>query len=238
MPRNTDISDVVFAPLTDSAASDQTDQSLAERAYSAIRDAIVEGTLASGAAISERSLAAALGVSIQPVREALRRLDAEGLVETRPRSGTRVARLDDETLRETGLARAALEAVAAALAARRATEAELAGLERRLGAVVQATRLGDPQRIAAANDAFHQAIHAASGSLWINRALHSLRAYDHISRARLLSPLEEQGRALAEHAEVFDAIRARDATRAEAAMRAHTLRSLDAAFPDEAPHDP
>ena len=89
---------------------------LADRAYERLREALVEGTLPPGAKLSERGLAQALGVSAQPVREALRRLEGEGMVETRPRSGSFVAALDTARLVEMGRIRAALEGAAAGLA--------------------------------------------------------------------------------------------------------------------------
>ena len=91
--------------------------SLAERAYRRLRDAIVQGALAAGSRISERSLATALGISAQPVREALRRLEQDGMVVTLPRRGTVVAEFGPDRQAEMGRIRAALEGAAAALAA-------------------------------------------------------------------------------------------------------------------------
>ena len=88
--------------------------SLTERAYRRLRDSIADGTLPAGSRISERSLAGALGISAQPVREALRRLAAAGIVLTLPRRGTVVAEFGPERLAEMGRIRAALEGVAAA----------------------------------------------------------------------------------------------------------------------------
>ena len=113
--------------------------SLGERAYRRLRDSIVQGTLSAGSRISERSLASALGISAQPVREALRRLEQDGLVVTLPRRGTIVAEFGLERLAELGRIRAALEGVAAALAAERMTGEDLASL----GEVVRGMRDGD-----------------------------------------------------------------------------------------------
>jgi DNA-binding GntR family transcriptional regulator len=215
----------LLSPLAQEAPS------LAERAYERLRDAIVDGALASGAKLSERSLAAALGISAQPIREALRRLEGEGLVETRPRSGTFVARLDDGRLYEMGYLRAVLEGASAGLAARLASPDEIAALRARLDAIAAATRLGDVAGLANANDAFHVLLHALTRNVFLIRSLQTLRAYYHVGSARVLADRAEMNRALEEHSTIVDAVAAGDAERAEAAMRAHALRSLAVALP-------
>jgi len=216
-----------LAPLL----SDDT-PSLADRAYERLREAIVDGTLPAGRKLSERSLAAALAISAQPIREALRRLEGEGMVESRPRSGTFVAALDRARLIEMGRIRAALEGVAAALVARDAAPEALGALRHRLEAIRAATERDDAVALAAANDSFHVALHAMTGNALLVRTLRALQAYHHISRMRVLAAREERGRAFAEHSAILDRIAAGDAPGAEALMRAHTLRSLRVAFPE------
>jgi DNA-binding GntR family transcriptional regulator len=218
------------APLRPVAAAEL--RSLSGRAHGRIRDAIVAGALAPGQRLSERGLAAMLDISAQPVREALRQLEAEGMVETRPRSGTYVADLSPARLVEIGLIRAALEGVAAALAATRAGPAARATLRLRLAAIEAATASDDRAALAAANAALHAALHDAAASPDIRRLLAGLRAYDHLTRARILAAAEEPARALAEHRAIVAAVCAGDAAAAEAAVRAHALRSLAMAFPD------
>lgn len=210
--------------------------SLADRAHARLREAIVEGLLAPGAKLSERRLAGALGVSAQPVRAALARLEAEGMVESRPRSGTFVANLDAARLAEMGRIRAALEAVAAALAARRAGPAEIAALRARLAAIEAITPHGDPAAdtaaLARANEAFHDTLHAITGNAFLIRSLQALNAYSYMGRPRILSRSDEPRLAQAEHAAILEAVAAGDAETAEARMRAHALRSLSLAYPE------
>jgi GntR family transcriptional regulator, rspAB operon transcriptional repressor len=97
---------------------------LAERAYSDIRDKILRGDLPVGAALSRRRLAAELEVSVPPVTEALQRLEAEGLVESQPRAGTRVRVPTRVDVEERYLLREALEVQSARLFAERATQVE------------------------------------------------------------------------------------------------------------------
>src|SRR5690242_20879680 len=106
----------MLQPLTVSETA-----SLADRVYDRLRQAIIAGDLASGQPVSERSLAGTLGVSVAPVRDALQRLERDGLVVSSPRRATVVADFSRERLREMGLIRVALEAAAAAIAATKAT---------------------------------------------------------------------------------------------------------------------
>lgn len=201
--------------------------SLGERAYRRLRESIVQGALPAGRRISERSLASALGISAQPVREALRRLEQDGMVVTLPRRGTVVAEVGPAQLAELGRIRAALEGVAAALAAERLDEADLAAL----AAIVRRMRAGtdaaDTEALAEANEEFHALIHRASGNLFLIRSLASLRAYDHLGRQRAVgSTPRDLPRALAEHRAILAALRRHDPALAEARMRQHVLRSL------------
>jgi DNA-binding GntR family transcriptional regulator len=207
--------------------------SLAELAYERLRAAIVDGTLAPGAKLSERTLAATLEISAQPVREALRRLEGEGMVETKPRSGTFVAQLDAQRLYEMGHIRAVLEGACAGFAARKAGPADMAALRARLKEIAAATRRGDPAALAAANDAFHTTLHAISGNAFLARSLQALRAYFHIGSNKVLADRDQARQALEEHAEIIAAVADKDAERAESLMRAHTLRSLAFAFPQQ-----
>jgi DNA-binding GntR family transcriptional regulator len=98
--------------------------SLAEQAYLDIRDKILKGELPVGFALSRRKLAAELHVSVPPVSEALQRLESEGLVESKPRVGTRVRVPTPQDVEDRSLVREALETQAARLFAERATPAE------------------------------------------------------------------------------------------------------------------
>lgn len=206
---------------------------LADSVYERLVGGIVDGSLPPGGKLSERSIAAALGTSAQPVREALRRLEGEGLVETRPRSGSSVALMDTRRLAEMGRIRAVLEGAAADLAARHATPQDLQRLQQRLDAMREATDHGDTATLRLANEAFHTALHAIGDNPFLIRGLQALRAYDHIGRARVLASDDQPRQALAEHTAILAAIAARDPEGAERRMRVHTLRSLSVAFPEE-----
>jgi DNA-binding GntR family transcriptional regulator len=201
--------------------------SLGERAYRRLRDSIVQGMLPPGRKISERSLAHELGVSAQPVREALRRLEQDGMVVTLPRRGTVVAEVGPAQLGELGRIRAALEGVACALAAERMSAAEIAAIAAILPRMKAGTEASDTERLDEANEEFHAIIHRATGNLFLMRSLASLRAYDHLGRHRAVgSTPRDMPKALAEHRGIVAALKRRDPALAEARMRHHVLRSL------------
>lgn len=148
--------------------------SLRTRVYHALQDAIVSGALAPGARLRDQDLAAQLGVSRTPVREALQRLEDEGLVETAPRAATRVTTLDVRAAREAFPVVAALHALATRYAVPRLT---LGDLERMHAANADLAHLvATPDASAVfqalqADDRFHAALLAAADNLEIGRAL-------------------------------------------------------------------
>ncbi|MGC8881310.1 MAG: GntR family transcriptional regulator [Bryobacteraceae bacterium] len=111
-------------------AARDADDTLAQRAYRLVRERILKGTYPPGAALSRRRLASELGMSLLPVAEALQRLVNEGLLESRPRVGTRVRQPDREEIRDRYTLREALESQAARLFAERATRAQKAEILR------------------------------------------------------------------------------------------------------------
>jgi DNA-binding GntR family transcriptional regulator len=133
-----------------------------------------------------------------------------------------------------GRIRAVLEGTCAGFAARKAGPDDLAALRARLQAMVVATKRGNTEALAAANDSFHTALHAIAGNAFLTRSLQALRAYFHIGSSKVLPDAEQRRTALAEHTAIVEAIAAGDADQAEALMRAHTLRSLAVAFPQHA----
>ncbi|MBW6398142.1 GntR family transcriptional regulator [Roseomonas sp. HJA6] len=201
--------------------------SLGERAYRRLRESIVQGRLPAGRKISERSIAGELGISAQPVREALRRLEQDGMVVTLPRRGTVVAEMGPAQLGELGRIRAALEGVACALAAERMDAESLAAIAAVLKRMKSGTDAADHDTIDEANEEFHALIHRATGNLFLIRSLASLRAYDNLGRHRAVgSTPRDLPKALVEHRGIVAALKKRDPALAEARMRHHILRSL------------
>jgi DNA-binding GntR family transcriptional regulator len=194
---------------------------LRELAADRLRRAIIAGQFAGGDRLVERALCERLGVSRSVVREAIRYLEAEGLVENLPRVGPVVARLDWPQARQIYDIRRLLEAEAAAECARRADPGLCARLRAAVAAMAAAAAGGRPQQLLDATATFYEAIFRGAGHeiAWeIVQRLHS-----RISRLRALT-LSAADRTLAGHAHmerICAAICAGDAQAAVAAVHDH-----------------
>ncbi len=194
--------------------------------YATLREEILKGTYPPGSHLGEVDLARALGVSRTPVREALRRLGADGLIETEPNRGATVRSWDATQLEHLFAVRSMLEGYAAALAAQHASaaeRAELAELCDRMEAVARPGKRQDLTLLTTLNEEFHRAVHVASGNALVPGLVHGLiqvplvlRTFASYTPARLRQSMEE-------HRGILAAITAHDPAWAEAAMRNHVL---------------
>lgn len=206
-----------------------------EFAYRAVRERILDGRLPAGAVIQQRDLAITLGISTTPLREAMRRLSTEGLVDLGAHRDARVAALDPREARELLELRLALEPLAASLAAHRRTASELGTLRAAVAALrplPAAPGLAD----FLAHRAFHAAIHRAAGNALLATTLGGL--WDKADRYRRLAPGDSSpgDRAHAEHLLILDHIAAGDAGAAEQVVRRHVLASRGAGAAGEYVH--
>jgi DNA-binding GntR family transcriptional regulator len=197
--------------------------------YKAIRDAIVGGELRPGERIVEDRLCSELGVSRSPVREALRKLEGEGLVAILPRRGAVVTELSERDGVDLLEVREALEGLAARLAASRMTVAEVAELEQICARMGRAIAAGDDLALVEQNTKFHHAIIQASRNRWIGEFMAGVRAQ---TRRIYRSSIELPGRgpgSLREHTELVAALRKGDPQQAEDMARQHVRQALEAA---------
>jgi DNA-binding GntR family transcriptional regulator len=208
------------------------DETQADRAYTQIRDSILKGTLPVGVALSRRKLAAELHVSVPPVTEALQRLESEGLVESKPRVGTRVRIPTPREVEERSLLREALEAQAAALFAERATPAEKRELQRlgsrmdRLYAAAEKTP-GDRELMFSVNT-FHMALHLRIAECARCAPLHDAIEREQVLIFNWLYDTAVQRRELGSdfHSTLTAALTTGSPAAAQAAMRRHIRRGL------------
>lgn len=197
-----------------------------DHVHRAMRSAIISGRFETGQKINERSLAEQFGVSTTPIKEALRQLETEGLVETLPRRGV-VIRFSSSWAEEMILARAALESMIAHLAAKRVDQRGRVELLKIADLMKASTLSGDADGLLALNEAFHDHIHKSSQCGYLARLIERQQFYDaSIRRVIHLDPTERQ-KALEEHLAIAQAIAAGDADTAERAMRNHVVRSGD-----------
>jgi DNA-binding GntR family transcriptional regulator len=215
-------------------------RALVDKLASQLHARVLSGELPSGTRLRQKALAEEFGVSRTPVREALRKLQAGGLVELQPNRGAVVRGLSPREIRDAYEVRAALEALAAGLAAERVNRQQLKRLEHaqdEFRAALQGTitrRSGgrevserDVRRWAGANDEFHQTIHEASGNEVLAGTLAQLAQNFPRDLSRLVvsestAMLEANVR---EHEAILEALASHDATAAYERMRQHVTRA-------------
>jgi len=193
-----------------------------------LRQQIYEGALAPGRRLDENKVAAALGVSRTPVREALRQLAAQGLVEIRSRRGCFVTELTLQDQKDIFPIMARLEGWVAHEVARHATKEDLDRLGEMHAALERQAAAANVDRYWAANHVFHTALQDLVGNRVLQNLLGELRRKIGLFRQRSLRLPGRVDRSLAEHRALMKALRARDGTRAEAVMREHLMNQLDA----------
>lgn len=194
----------------------------AEAAYLVLRERILEGSLAPGSTINQERLAADLGLSITPLREALRRLEAEGLVALSAHKIVSVAPLTRQELRELCVTREQLDPLAATLAAGQATDQEV----RTIAALAAQPRPPDLRGRLAAHREFHLAIYAASHNKVLAGIL--VQLWDRTDRYRIivLRDRDFDHSTGTEHSEIAKAISARDGATVAGLMRHHVEEAL------------
>ena len=195
-----------------------------DRTYEAIRAAILERRFAVGSQLTEQDLALELGVSRTPVREALRRLGAEGLVEFTSSQRASVASWEQGDIGAMFSMRALIEGFVCAAAAQRITAEELArlhALASKIEAEAAARTEGFLERISGHNNAFHKLILEASGSDRFARILASIVDLPIVLRTFHLYTDEELRRSCRHHREIIDSFIAHDPDWARSVMEAH-----------------
>lgn len=200
-----------------SSAATKTDQ-----AYLRIRRRILNGELAPGMSLDQEAIAAALGLSTTPVREALRRLESERLVINRAHRDTVVAPLSLAALEEVYAVRLSLDPLAAGMAA---ASASAEAIEQIVGLSQESESDADAGVLFDLNRRLHRAVYAASGNQVLVEVLD--RLWDMSDRYRLIVLRDRGARsAQAEHHDIVHAVVERDADKAAELMREHVLQSL------------
>lgn len=204
-------------------------RTLAEKAFAMLHDAIIVGELRPGERLPIGDLAEAMHLSQMPIREALRRLDADGLVENIPHRGASVAGLTIEDLLEVYDARLLLELPAIESAARRFTAEDAREAAGSLARLEQATERGEKAQALSAHTAFHFGLYQASGKRWLPRLISPL--WDNAERYRVsalggsLGLFETRA---PEHRDLLEACTAHEPTRAADLLWNHLVKTANA----------
>jgi DNA-binding GntR family transcriptional regulator len=201
--RGDDVLDAVLGAPQDS-------RTMAEMVAQRLKMAIVDGQLPPGTPLRLAQVSARLGVSVMPVRDALRQLEAERLVEIRPRRGAVVTDLSIEDAEETYAVRVALEALAARHATERLTDADLDEIREAFDHMTDAQRSGDLRAFIEADHVFHHRLYQASQRDRLIRNISEL-----VDRSRRYAPITYRAwqpldAGIAAHRPILEAIEARD----------------------------
>lgn len=178
--------------------------------FQTLRQAILKGELKPGERLMEIALSQRLGVSRTPIREALRKLELEGLVVMIPRRGAQVANITEKDLNDVLEVRLALESLAIEKSCARITEEVLEQLtqaERTFEGMIPS---GDLVKLAEADEAFHEIINQASGNVRLIQVLNNLREQMYRYRLEYLKEEDSRKQLVEEHREMIKALRASD----------------------------
>jgi DNA-binding GntR family transcriptional regulator len=213
--------------------------SVAQLCYVALRRAILAMDVYDPAAdlrLDEKRLAAELGVSRTPVREALARLEADGLVEVLPRRGVRVVRKSKDEIVEMIVAWAALESMAARLGCERASDDELQSLRRLMSSFDPSGVRSHLDEYSAANLQFHSRIIELGHSQVIANMADGLLVHVRAIRRHTIGEADRPERSMVDHMHIIEALEGRDAELAERLVREHALnlaRHVERTWPYE-----
>lgn len=202
-------------------------RSLGQSVYENLKEAIVEGTLVSESRVVETRLAEALGISRTPVREAMHKLEREGLLRQDPKGGFYVIGLTRADIEEAFGIRSVLESYAARLATIRHQEGELAPLEEKLADYEVCLEQGRVDKLPSINTDFHDLLYGLSRSPKLVKMINDIRGQIFRFRQVILK-IEAMARVSnRDHRLMMVAIRARQTDRVEQLVREHILRGQD-----------
>lgn len=201
--------------------------SLRGQVYERIREDILAGKYPQNKELKETAIGAQLGVSRTPVREALRQLELEGLVNIIPNRGAYVNMITAKDVQDIYIIRPMLEGLCARWATENITKEQLDDLEETLCLSEYHTKKENYEKLFELDSQFHEQLYRASGSRILNHVLSDF--HDYVKRVRRLSLASESRsvRSTEEHRAIFEAIRDRDPDRAEELAKQHVKRTVE-----------
>ena len=189
--------------------------------FQTLREAILKGDLRPGERLMELQLAAKLGVSRTPIREAIRMLEQEGLAVTIPRKGAEVARMTEKDMEDVLQIREALDDLAVQVACDKITQEQLERLMATMKNFELAVLAGDLSKIVAYDVEFHDVIYEATDNPKLVILLSNLREQIYRYRVEYLKEKENYPMLIVEHEEIVQALKQKNKERVADAMRNH-----------------
>lgn len=189
--------------------------------FKTLRQGILTGELKPGERLMEIHLANKLGVSRTPIREAIRKLELEGLVTMIPRRGAEVAQITEKSMKDVLEVRKVLDNLSVTLACERITEEEKEQLQDACADFEDAVKTGDFSMIAKTDVAFHDIIVAATRNIRLSQMVNNLAEQMYRYRFEYIKDSSQHNRLVQEHREICDGIVKKDKEKALAAIEAH-----------------
>lgn len=189
--------------------------------FHTLREAILRGELKPGERLMELQLAAKLGVSRTPIREAIRMLEQEGLAVTIPRKGAEVAKMTEKDMRDVLQVREALDELAASIACEQMTAEQLDELKTTMREFEEYTKTGNVKKIAEADVKFHDIIYQATGNPKLVNIVSNLREQMYRYRIEYLKDEKNYPVLIREHSEIVEGLMAKDKEKVTAVMHRH-----------------
>lgn len=189
--------------------------------FNTLRQAILTGELKPGERLMEIHLADKLGVSRTPIREAIRKLELEGLVTMIPRKGAEVARITEKSMNDVLEVRRAMDALCAELACERITDEETEQLRQACVAFEMAVKTRDVKKIAQADVELHDIIVKATGNQRLVQLINNLSEQMYRYRFEYIKDTSQHQRLIEEHRVIYESILKKDRETASQAARVH-----------------
>ena len=202
-------------------------ENLGSQVFEQIKGMILRGEIHPGSRMIESEIALSMGISRTPVREAVHKLEAEGLLTPLPKGGYVVRGLTISDIEDSFDTRSMLESFAGYLAAIRHAENEIMPLELKIDEFQRYLDRGDLGRLTTINTEFHEALYALSRSPRLIRMIHGLRDEIYFLRKIILNSEEMARLSSKDHRQIIEAIKQREAENVERQLKEHILRGKD-----------
>jgi len=202
-------------------------ENLGNQVFEQVKEIIVRGEIPAGKRMIESEIAASMGISRTPVREAVHKLEAEGLLQPLPRGGYVVRGLSLPDIEETFEIRSILESFAAYLAANRHSSKEILPLEKKMEEFQRYLDRDDLKELTRINTEFHEFLYALSRSQRLIKMIYDLRDEIYFLRKIILNSVDMARLSNKDHREIIKAIKKREAKKVERLVRDHILRGKE-----------
>jgi len=202
-------------------------ENLGNQVFEQVKEIIVRGEIPAGKRMIESEIAASMGISRTPVREAVHKLEAEGLLQPLPRGGYVVRGLSLPDIEETFEIRSILESFAAYLAANRHSSKEILPLEKKMEEFQRYLDRDDLKELTRINTEFHELLYALSRSQKLIKMIHDLRDEIYFLRKMILNSVDMARLSNKDHREIIKAIKKREDKKVEKLVRDHILRGKE-----------